>query len=217
MSDIADEKFKEQKLTWWEKTVEYSYVMNHMPNATLAVPLDGNHEVVGDAIFAECDSWIVIEFKRDHDCSSENIKYLDAGESSAKQLRAHYQGAGDTAPHFFVYGVLDKNELKLEAKKYWSGTGISLLNIFDEKISYKKFKEYVLTIIDAKKGEATGGGSGFGSVVGATAGKVVTSTTIAEFARSALKRDLDQEHQEMLKVQLQQELRHARTMSPGGR
>lgn len=55
-----------------------------------------------------------------------------------------------------------------------------------------------MPVIEAKKGETTTGASGFGSVVGVESGKVKATTTVAEFARIALKRDLTLEYEKTL-------------------
>lgn len=148
------------KLHWFEKTVEYAFVMKYARHLTLASPLDGDHERAADAIFGIQDAkWLLIEFKRSSsDLGSEEGKY------------SPYQAAKDAlineskGMHFFVYGVLPphENELELIAAPYWQRKPLLLIEDLlkhkgcgDPKI----FWEYIENLV-AKKSSGNGGGGG---------------------------------------------------------
>jgi hypothetical protein len=108
--------------TFWEKTVEWSYVRKHLRCEDFAAPLDGDEEKAGDvAIGFENLSWCLIEFKRDRGAlKSEREKYpyfignvrgvteekFEEWRSACETLLFKY--ATDVpleeAPHFLVYG-----------------------------------------------------------------------------------------------------------------
>ncbi|TOH27152.1 hypothetical protein CGI84_22775, partial [Vibrio parahaemolyticus] len=66
---------------WWEKTVEYLFVQEHIPNSTLYTPLDGRHELASDGILFNGNSWILIEFKAQKtDIATERRKFSQYDE-----------------------------------------------------------------------------------------------------------------------------------------
>lgn len=61
---------------WWEKTVEYLFVLKHFKNQACIAPLDGLQEKAGDVLLENSGRWTLIEFKRDiHSLDSEIIKF----------------------------------------------------------------------------------------------------------------------------------------------
>jgi hypothetical protein len=54
------------KPIWWEKTVEYKFVLDAACNSKLsfAAPLSGVQERAGDGVFAADSKIILVEFKR---------------------------------------------------------------------------------------------------------------------------------------------------------
>jgi hypothetical protein len=53
-------------IRWWEKTVEYEFVMSvSREQGLFLAPLDGEHEKAGDAVFSSDNRWVLIEFKKD--------------------------------------------------------------------------------------------------------------------------------------------------------
>lgn len=51
-------------LKWWEKTVEYKFVMDVADEGSLILaPLDGDHEKVADTAIGNSELWLMIEFK----------------------------------------------------------------------------------------------------------------------------------------------------------
>jgi hypothetical protein len=88
-------------MKWWEKTVEYIFVLSAVRDHKMFVaPLDGIEELAGDAIFCSKNKWILIEFKKDKaSISDEKLKfevlYFDKAKIALKDKDAH---------HFIVYG-----------------------------------------------------------------------------------------------------------------
>lgn len=109
--------------TFWEKTVEWTYVRKHLKCEDFAAPLDGYEEKAGDvAIGFENLNWCLIEFKKDRGAlKSEREKYpyfignvwngvtqekFDEWLSACKTLIFRYATDAplEEAPHFLVYG-----------------------------------------------------------------------------------------------------------------
>lgn len=106
---------------WWEKTVEYQFVINAVNSASalLLVPLNDTMEKTGDLLLQSDIRFVMIEFKKDLDAfKSEYDKYYDekTGFDRAKiaadefvtrkniALPKHETGSG----HLLVYGKVDK-------------------------------------------------------------------------------------------------------------
>ncbi|WP_019467619.1 hypothetical protein [Dyella japonica] len=141
-----------KQLHWFEKTVEYAFVMNHARHLTWATPLDGNHERAADAIFTIEDSkWLLIEFKRAAgDFSSEERKF--ASHALAKEALS---GDGECL-HFFVYGTLPSGgrQLELTATPYWKQSPmLSVSELLDTKGTRDRefFWEYLHRLVEQKE------------------------------------------------------------------
>ena len=52
-------------MKWWEKTVEYYFILKCLGDSISIAPLDGHEERGGDAILSSKHRWILIEFKKD--------------------------------------------------------------------------------------------------------------------------------------------------------
>ncbi|QND84658.1 Uncharacterized protein ChrSV_2432 [Chromobacterium vaccinii] len=90
-----------QHPVWWEKTVEYYFVRKLLDDETAISPLDGKHEILGDALLKSDLGWILIEFKKDQSCfSSEKAKFKnwDIAQNLLANRDAH---------HFLIFGVYD--------------------------------------------------------------------------------------------------------------
>jgi len=107
---------------WWEKTVEYNFVMSLASQNNLFLsPLDGNHEKAGDVVLGMSELWVMIEFKKDLDAvGSEKIKF---GNGNYERAKVALQG--QDKHHHVIYGVLSTNSdgkpcLDLDYKTYFS-------------------------------------------------------------------------------------------------
>lgn len=99
-------------LKWWEKTVEYKFVMDVADEGSLILaPLDGDHEKAADTAIGKSDLWLMIEFKKDSAAvKSEIAKFVN------------YKTARDTlisqdAYHHIIFGTLGKNEKQVDILK----------------------------------------------------------------------------------------------------
>lgn len=100
---------------WYEKTVEYKFVLEQVYSRGKILPFDGNAEKAGDAILKSFDKWILIEFKRgESDLSSEKKKFKNYKAAKEKSNTLNKCG------HIIVYGVLNDNiDLNLKCIPYF--------------------------------------------------------------------------------------------------
>lgn len=169
---------------WFEKTVEYAFVLNHAHDLKCAVPLDGNHERAGDAIFnLENVRWILIEFKRKaSDLSTEEEKFIcyDLAKEALSTAGEHL--------HFFVYGVLhqDSRQVEVAAVRYWQQADtVSMDTLLKEQGTddLESFLDYLKMLGNEKKSAREGGTGGLEySLVAAVTkdGRIQTIASLAE-------------------------------------
>ena len=86
---------KQNKYNWWEKTVEYLFVIQYLSkiypnNFSKIAPLDGDHEQAGDVILCNPNNrYYLIEFKKEASSQyDEFVKFLDVKSDEFKQLKA---------------------------------------------------------------------------------------------------------------------------------
>ena len=106
------------KITWWEKTVEYTFVRHILTDNSIAAPLAGKkvEKWLGDLIEQIEDEFRLIEFKRD----KESIKNEDEKYGKKRYLEAcknliELDGAKS---HWLIYGEAVDNKLKLKYRNY---------------------------------------------------------------------------------------------------
>ncbi len=195
-----------KKYTWWEKTVEYLFVSKHINHYDFAMPLAGNHELLGDTAFANDAKWIAIEFKKgikgayDHKGikamrESEIVKFPDPKElnyeEAGKTLCEKY-GAMDCGinHHFIVYGELDDSKvLQLKSYRYFSTpeSGVPVEKALSMGIDIDTFFDYVNDFTSLKKRnskrrspDSPSGGPSYGLVIGVSS-NCCTAMTMKEF------------------------------------
>lgn len=186
-------------IRWWEKTVEYKFVMEVARAERLFLaPLDGGHERAGDAIFSSNNRWVLIEFKKDSAAIRSEM------EKFTRYLEAKAALSSCDSHHYIVFGQASSSSpacLELCARTYFSekeGDILASGQLFHE------FKKYVEQYIKFKKGPKGGGGTGmamedFALVAGVNADNdVVECLSLSEFQR-----------------QLGLELQHERYISKG--
>ncbi|WP_406807871.1 hypothetical protein [Enterobacter cloacae] len=111
------------KNTWFEKTVEYNFVLDSKDTCGLDFlsPLDGSAERIGDLVAGSDAKHFIIEFKKElggHE--SEIKKYIDdeIGYDAAKHALKDMKGYEN---HFVIGGSLtESNILQLHVKPYFS-------------------------------------------------------------------------------------------------
>lgn len=143
-------------LRWWEKTVEYKFVMLVAQSKSLFLaPLDGPQEIAGDAIFSSDNRWVLIEFKKNvASITTEKEKFLD-------YAKAHATLCSRDGHHHLIFGYKgdgDIPRLELSSQTYFSGTACDLDQILGSGTNFREFKDYVTQYIKFKKGPRGGGG-----------------------------------------------------------
>lgn len=146
---------------WFEKTVEYNFVarLALAQNKSFISPLDGNLEIVGDAIFIKDNRWMLIEFKRDANTLSDEIRKFHNYGLAKNSL------AAEDSHHYLIYGI-DNNEefngdtlkLGLSCRTYFSEIEIKQLDesglneLLSNGEEYSVFLSYLQRYIKFKKG-----------------------------------------------------------------
>jgi len=136
------------KEIWWEKTVEYKFVLDAAKESGLdfAAPLSGIQEMAGDGIFSADAKLILVEFKRDFNSLKSEVDKFTCYDKAAKKLK------GRDNHHFLVYGYVEKKELKLQARNYFAVKKIHPpLSILNKGLADSEFKEYLKDLITLKK------------------------------------------------------------------
>lgn len=174
-------------IRWWEKTVEYEFVMavSRQKRIFLA-PLDGEHEKAGDAIFSSNNRWVLIEFKKDLGAiRSEMEKFICYAEAKAAL-------SSSDSHHHIVFGRESSAlpaRLELCARTYFSEVDCDLNGILNSGQQFSEFKRYVEQYVKFKKGPRGGGGTGlamedFALVAGVNAdNSIVECLSLSEFKR----------------------------------
>jgi len=206
-------------MKWWEKTVEYMFVMSvfckqgqQNQQSLFLAPLDGKQEQAGDAIFSSDNSWILIEFKKDFEAICSERGKFDI-ESYSKAKKALSKSSGH---HYIIFGQEKSNHsegLELVACPYFSENGgfvLDLDKILKSGKKFSEFKSYVEQYIQFKKSSKndTGTGTSSGTSTGMTIedfalvagvnkeGKIVTCLSLSEFQRELELKHKDIQHEE---------------------
>ena len=144
-------------LIWWEKTVEYQFVLLVVQaNKLFIAPLDGAHERAGDTIFSSNNRWVLIEFKK-------NAKSIATEKAKFDQYAiAHAALASIDDHHYIVYGDESKSiqRLQLYSQTYFSATGSVPTKILNSGYEFDAFKQYVEQYTKFKKGSKGDSGGG---------------------------------------------------------
>lgn len=183
---------QQPKWTWWEKTVEYSFVKRVKFLKT--APLDGNHEKAGDAILRnKCGRYYLVEFKKGNDNESINREIGKFGYKEPEKLKKfieikYSKLISEAGFHFVIFGSLSpEQELELIARKYWDYLRLAedkqdkqdkenglnddksiRFDMFEEAfkksaVDQDKFMKYIQKLISLKEGsEGNAGNSGSG-------------------------------------------------------
>ncbi len=172
--------------TWWEKTVEYAFVVVLYNNRLIdfAAPLAGRHErSAADGIFGKDNTLVLIEFKRDvGEIPSELSMFTDY--DGAQKALSHY------SHHWIVYGLGGKEgKFAISARKYFNDTlKQSVLKIPSKGIGHLEFIEYLEILNKFKYPDGRGDGGhvspeSMATVLGISPdGTVVGSATLHEYA-----------------------------------
>ncbi|WP_251961851.1 hypothetical protein [Pseudomonas sp. Marseille-Q5299] len=145
------------KATWWEKTVEYAFVIKLSENKMLdfAAPIAGRHErSSGDGIFGKDSKLVLVEFKKD---ASE----IDAEKTIFKDYDAAAAELDIYNHHWIVYGVVTEDEkLLLENQKYFDPKKKHpvITDIMSTGVTHSEFMLYLRKLQSYRKPDARGSG-----------------------------------------------------------
>jgi len=171
---------------WWEKTVEYAFVLETASKLDFAAPLSGVHERAGDGIFASDSKLVLIEFKRDEtQLNSERDKFVDF-ERAAETLGPR------GGHHFIVFGrqVVEsgnaKPHLSLAVERFFSGPSPKDMDaMFEAGLPTDSFNAYLNELINWKNedGRSSGaiGASNYASVFGISASQGVKTVALQDY------------------------------------
>ena len=132
-------------LIWWEKTVEYAFVMHCAPRSSVAFPLDGKQEAAGDTILKLFSKWIIIEFKRDRSTVNSEAAKLTSPAAAFAEL------AKSGGHHLIVYGAVSNGEFVLEARTYFEGKACPIDAIGGRGATIDHFRNYLKSFTAYKK------------------------------------------------------------------
>lgn len=178
----------EYKSIWWEKTVEYKFILDAERNIGLqfAAPLSGIQERAGDGVFSSDSRIVLIEFKRtQNDLDTEHNKFKNY-EEAAREM------TGSDTHHFLVYGSHEKSdeELCLHACNYFSRNKIdTVLNILNNGVESSVFQEYLTKLVEFKKVDERSSGTvapeSVASAIGVSS-KGVSAISLSDYYRIAI-------------------------------
>lgn len=172
--------------TWWEKTVEYSFILRLYAADRLdfAAPIAGRHErSSGDGIFGKDYKLVLVEFKRDiSEIAAEKTIFTDY-DAAANQLNQY-------SHHWIVYGGLTKEfKLGLGSQKYFDPKTrpTDLVDIISTGINHNEFMNYLEQLQFYRSADGRGGGGHVSpesmlTVLGVSpSGKLVGSLSLEQY------------------------------------
>lgn len=178
-------------IKWWEKTVEYFYIMNLIKKDFLFIsPLDGNEEKAGDTILSNDNQWILIEFKRDSTSISNEQKKFESFHDAKLALQEK------DGHHFIVYGIIIDGQFTIKAQTYFSEKGMRCDRLHNQGIDYNSFEKYIKQLLKYKKyfGNNSSGGRNniiekevvdkFAVIAGIKNNKIVECISVQDYIRS---------------------------------
>ncbi|WP_285422953.1 hypothetical protein [Pseudomonas sp. efr-133-TYG-103a] len=165
-------------ILWWEKTVEYFFVQKYVDLNMFIAPLDGDHEKAGDAIFANVNKWVLIEFKRDKSTIADEVgKFTnyESAKSALESIGSH---------HLIIYGVAENNNFLLRCRQYFSGKDVAIEQALVSGATKDSFINYLRKFVEFKKTSKSGAG-GYSFVAGISRdGTVTKCMKVSEFAEA---------------------------------
>lgn len=187
MMHTAPQEPQPPRLIWWEKTVEYKFVMQAAQECQLdlAMPLSGVQERFSDGVFGKNSNVVLIEFKRSvNELDSEKDKFICYCE-------AHKKLVGSDGHHFLVYGYIpappSKYSLALAACTYFGGVEQKAPEqLLAAGIPRDDFNTYLSELAALKKADGRSSGTvgpeSLASVIGiSTNGKLCEAIPLTEY------------------------------------
>ena len=145
---------------WWEKTIEYLFVVTYLNRESLMAPLDGNCEAGGDLVASHDDKWVLIEFKRNAGAIDDEVKkFAEPSEDSFNE--AKFLLGDDDGHHLLVFGEKGCSEpIELKACSYFRHQAVEPDGVLGCGVSQEKFNRYLSDFLRFKLGEAEEGSGG---------------------------------------------------------
>lgn len=145
---------------WWEKTVEYLFVITYINRKVLMAPLDGNYEAGGDLVARHDDRWVLIEFKRNEDAIYEEVqKFADPSKDSFDKAKSSLSGSD--GHHLLIFGEKGSSEpLELKVLTYFQHHIVEPDDALGCGIGQDAFNNYLSKFLRFKLGETEGGSGG---------------------------------------------------------
>lgn len=143
---MCDNDKAKNKIIWFEKTVEYMYVLYNYELSGFK-PLAGDVEKAGDLIKIKNNKFMLIEFKRDNSCQSAELDKFNEGS----YIDAHSKLYEKSSHHEIIFGesTFDENnknhELKLINENYFTycNRGIKLIDFPEIKKKIDSINEII--------------------------------------------------------------------------
>ncbi|WP_029934690.1 hypothetical protein [Thiomicrospira pelophila] len=145
---------------WWEKTVEYLFVITCMNRDALMAPLDGNYEAGADLMARHNDKWVLIEFKRNAQTIDDEVqKFAEPSLDSYESAKAAL--AEEDSHHLLIFGERgDHQPIELKALSYFRHQTVDPKEALGCGVAQKKFNNYLSDFLYFKFGEAEEGSGG---------------------------------------------------------
>lgn len=145
---------------WWEKTVEYLFVITYINRKVMMAPLDGNYEAGGDLVARHDDGWVLIEFKRNEDAIDDEVqKFADPSEDSFDKAKSSLSGSD--GHHLLIFGEKGSSEpLELKVLTYFQHQLVEPNDALSCGIGQDEFNNYLSEFLRFKLGETEEGSGG---------------------------------------------------------
>ncbi len=145
------------KATWWEKTVEYDFVirLSNTGQLDLAAPIAGRHErSSGDGVFGKDYKLVLVEFKKDFsEIESEKSIFTDYYSAASTLNKFNH--------HWIVYGGLTTDgELGLGNCKYFDQEEYleDVTTILTTGVTHQTFMDYLTKLQEYRTADGRGSG-----------------------------------------------------------
>lgn len=146
------------KSIWWEKTVEYNFVLNSQKDydLNLLTPLDGHVESIADAVVGKNNNFYIIEFKKTLEKFNSEYKKYKGNEEGFNTAKENCKKLDGWRHHFVIGGILDKSQkkIKLDIKRYFdvnNSTPLDKKELFQNGMNKNQLSEYTSELTKFKK------------------------------------------------------------------
>ncbi|HEI6919045.1 TPA: hypothetical protein SK291_002173 [Yersinia enterocolitica] len=165
IDDVIAQKIPE--VSWWEKHVEYTFVLNASRNCNLDFlsPLAGPAEAISDAIAGNDSKYFIIEFKRTLEHFKDEYKKFQKGKIGTEEASEALFKLKLTSFHFIIAGELGNEGLELLCTKYFDTSSLLELNgdLFKKGMTKEQLLEYTEVFTKFKLGDQVNGEQSGGS------------------------------------------------------